>query len=196
MVQTNGGTGRGRGRPRDPSYDDAIRRATTELLAERGYQGVTMSEVARRASVAKTTIYRRWDTKAQLVVDAISEDLEIAPDINTEEAQRPREALCELVVWFYGRLGSRGDDELPVEPARLLVEPDIVAEFSSRFLAPVRRRGAGLIERARRRGEFDADGDALELMDLLIAPALYQAMVLRELPRAQMGQRVFDTILG
>ena len=64
-----GGRGSARGRPRDPGVDEAIILATLELLDERGYVGLSLAEVALRAGVSRTALYRRWDSKAQLVVD-------------------------------------------------------------------------------------------------------------------------------
>lgn len=47
--------------------EQAVLAATAELLAERGYQALTMDAVAARAGASKATIYRRWPNKAQLV---------------------------------------------------------------------------------------------------------------------------------
>lgn len=60
------------GRPRDESRDGAIRRATLQLLAEVGYDGVTMDRVASRAKAGKATIYRRWPSKVALVTETIT----------------------------------------------------------------------------------------------------------------------------
>src|ERR1017187_7822073 len=59
-----------RGRPRSEEADRAILRAATELLAERGLHGLSIEEVASRAGVAKTTIYRRWHSRGTLALDA------------------------------------------------------------------------------------------------------------------------------
>src|SRR5215211_1459542 len=64
-------TSRG-GRPRDPSRDGVIRDAILHLLGEVGYGALTMDAVAAEAGVGKATIYRRWRTKQDLVVDTIS----------------------------------------------------------------------------------------------------------------------------
>ncbi|HYN75859.1 MAG TPA: TetR/AcrR family transcriptional regulator [Candidatus Limnocylindria bacterium] len=63
------------GRPRSVAADQAILRATREVLATAGYSGLTMEHVAARAGVAKTTLYRRWPTKNDLVVDAVVEPM-------------------------------------------------------------------------------------------------------------------------
>ena len=60
-----------RGRPRSISADQAIAAATVELLADTGFSGLKIERVADRAGVGKTTIYRRWPTKAELVVAAL-----------------------------------------------------------------------------------------------------------------------------
>lgn len=64
--------GRTTGRPRSADADEAILDAARALLAERGWDGMTLGDVAARAGVAKTTLYRRWPGKAELVVDAMA----------------------------------------------------------------------------------------------------------------------------
>lgn len=61
-----------RGRSQDKSRDDAIIRATLELLAEVGYDSLTMTDVAARAGASKATLYRRWTAKSDLVADAVA----------------------------------------------------------------------------------------------------------------------------
>ena len=64
------GTARRPGRPRDPQADEAITSAIVDVLAEQGFSGFTVEEVAARAGVGKATIYRRWSTKEELVLAA------------------------------------------------------------------------------------------------------------------------------
>ncbi|CAL9574962.1 TetR/AcrR family transcriptional regulator [Streptomyces sp. NPDC057837] len=61
------------GRPRSAAADTAILAATREALVELGWSGLTLGDVATRAGVAKTTLYRRWAGKNELVVDAVAE---------------------------------------------------------------------------------------------------------------------------
>ncbi|MEU6554697.1 TetR/AcrR family transcriptional regulator [Streptomyces sp. NPDC046915] len=61
------------GRPRSAAADTAILAATREALVELGWSRLTLGDVAMRAGVAKTTLYRRWAGKNELVVDAVAE---------------------------------------------------------------------------------------------------------------------------
>lgn len=60
------------GRPRDPSKEAAILSAVLDLLSEVGYDGLAIEGVAARAGTSKTTIYRRWSNKRDLVIAAVA----------------------------------------------------------------------------------------------------------------------------
>src|SRR6201992_2010275 len=64
------GSGAPRGRPRSAEADRVSLAATVDLLAERGLAAMSIEEVAARAGVGKTTIYRRWTSKGLLALDA------------------------------------------------------------------------------------------------------------------------------
>jgi AcrR family transcriptional regulator len=71
LDESTGGPGGRRGKARDERRTQAILDAVVELLAEVGYERMTTDAVAARARASKATIYRRWPTKAELVVDAV-----------------------------------------------------------------------------------------------------------------------------
>ncbi|MFD7526834.1 MULTISPECIES: TetR/AcrR family transcriptional regulator [unclassified Streptomyces] len=76
------------GRPRSAAADEAILEATRASLVDLGWSKLTMSDVATRAGVAKTTLYRRWAGKNELVVDAVAvlfDELEL-PDLGSLSA--------------------------------------------------------------------------------------------------------------
>ena len=78
---------RTRGRPRRAGADEAILRATRELLGKDGYAAFNVDVVAERTGIAKTTIYRRWPTKGALVAAAIdTAPVAVDPDAIVEEA--------------------------------------------------------------------------------------------------------------
>lgn len=68
------------GRPRDAQIDDAVLRATVELLEEVGYLQLTIAKIAERAGTTKPALYRRWPTKAHLVHEAVfpAQDIDVA----------------------------------------------------------------------------------------------------------------------
>lgn len=76
------------GRPRSAEADEAILEATRASLVDLGWSKLTMGDVATRAGVAKTTLYRRWAGKNELVVDAVAvlfDELEL-PDLGSLSA--------------------------------------------------------------------------------------------------------------
>lgn len=95
---SGGGGGRGGRRP-DPAVDAAIRRATLELLIERGFE-LTFDEVAERAGVGRTSVFRRYPTKEALLT-AVSEQVTIdrmeAPDTGTLDGD-----LAAAVAMIFG----------------------------------------------------------------------------------------------
>ena len=73
----------GVGRPRDADIDTAALRAARELLAEVGYEGVTMDATAARAGTSKAAIYRRFSSKAEMLFAAVIHGAEIEPPEDT-----------------------------------------------------------------------------------------------------------------
>jgi AcrR family transcriptional regulator len=87
------------GRPRDAKLDEAIILATRNRLVRDGYAGMTIGDIAADAKVSRPTLYRRWSTKFDLVVDALDYGFRMQRDMYTLDLNRmePREALVEAV---------------------------------------------------------------------------------------------------
>ncbi|MFJ1614863.1 MULTISPECIES: TetR/AcrR family transcriptional regulator [unclassified Streptomyces] len=158
MLSHSGQTPSRTGRPRSTAADAAILEATRASLVELGWSKLTMGDVATRAGVAKTTLYRRWAGKNELVVDAVAvlfDELEL-PDLGSLAAdvqgvvlqfaallERPetRTALMAVVA------ESTRDDSL-----RLRIRSAIV-DRQKRLVVLGR-------ERAQARGELSYEDDA------------------------------------
>src|SRR3954454_15098610 len=82
------------GRPRRAEVDEAILAAAVHMLAEHGYGGVTMEGVAGAAGVGKATVYRRWPSKADLILDAIRS---LKPDVGHPDTGSTRADLVEIL---------------------------------------------------------------------------------------------------
>jgi AcrR family transcriptional regulator len=87
---------RSAGRPRDPAADRAIIDATLEIMAEQGFEGLRVADVAERARVSKATMYRRWPSKTELVVAA----LQTTPPLPEVDTGTLRGDLVELLTDF------------------------------------------------------------------------------------------------
>src|SRR3954471_10335972 len=119
------------GRPRDTSRGLALLEAALALLTEVGYEQLSMEAVAARSGVAKTTIYRRYRDKAELVAAAVEHRTPARPPEPAGESLR--EDLLSLVTWLarsiaeqeVGLLGAlfagmRNDARLAQEMRRIL----------------------------------------------------------------------------
>lgn len=87
------------GRPRDPALDEAIILATRVRLVQDGYSRMTIGDVAADAGVSRPTLYRRWNNKFELVIDALDYGFRKQRDQSGLDIGRlePREALVEAV---------------------------------------------------------------------------------------------------
>ncbi|GGV08746.1 transcriptional regulator [Kitasatospora herbaricolor] len=162
------GAARAKGRPRSAAADRAILDATRETLAELGWGGLTMGHVATRAGVAKTTLYRRWPSKNELVVDAVATlfDELVLADLGSLRAD------IEAVVREFAELLAR-----PETQAALLAlfaegtrDPQLRRRIREAIVDPQKqlvRQGRAY---AQARGELDPDLDeeaAAEEIDII-----------------------------
>jgi len=82
-MQTVKSDKRGRGRPRREGADEEILAVARTLLGERGYRDLTVEAIAESAGVAKTTVYRRWPSKGELIAAALAPETISAEDADT-----------------------------------------------------------------------------------------------------------------
>jgi AcrR family transcriptional regulator len=97
---TTGAPAKPRGRPRDPLIEDAVLRATRHRLAVDGYTRMTIGDIAADAGVTRPTVYRRWPTKQELVIDALDYSFRAEQAANPPldlDTMSPRDALIEAV---------------------------------------------------------------------------------------------------
>jgi AcrR family transcriptional regulator len=160
-----GPAGPARGRPRDPGVDRAILAATFAQLVEVGYGGLSIEAVAAAAGVGKTTIYRRFPSKRDLVVAALATEtpFDLPPlDVDSRTALDllARQAIAMLIESGAIRiLGS-----LMVEDQR---EPGLLEAFRQRILGPRRGRVEAMLRAGVERGEIRPDIDPLVVTEML-----------------------------
>ena len=159
------------GRPRDARADEAILGAVVDLLAEEGFSGLTIDAVANRAGVGKATIYRRWEGKEQLVLDALSSG---RIQVDAPDTGDLRGDLLAYYLPLTEADAQQGAIRLmPALAARAAVD-DQIADRLRTFVSDRRTPVAALIERARGRGEVAVDLDVELAVDLLTGPIMYR----------------------
>ncbi|ONI69026.1 TetR family transcriptional regulator [Kribbella sp. ALI-6-A] len=184
-----------RSRPRvEGGREEEILDATVELVGELGYDRLTMDAVATAAKASKATLYRRWTTKAELVVDAISraKGCPMPDDVDTGSLRGDLIALSCSAGGF--------TDEMPMSvTAGLLTalhrDDDLQQAFQQRFLKPRLELTARLYQRAVERGEIAEDVDVELLSQTLPALVIHHAFVLGVEPTEDLILRVIDHVI-
>lgn len=156
---------RGRGRPRNAAYDQAILDATLTLLDRVGYRRMSVEGIAAAAGVTKPTVYLRYSGKQELVAAAL-ESLHVgrAPALVGDVREDLRLQL-EHVRRVLEGVGMPLIGVCIAEQAQL---PDLIAALRERALLPGRRRLRAALEGARDRGEIRVDAD----LDLIVEQAV------------------------
>lgn len=180
------------GRPRDPSRDEAIREAVLDLVAELGYDRVTIDDVAARAGSGKATIYRRWSSKADLVMDALS-DLQRVGDL--PDTGSLRGDLHALVARVSAQPGSRPLAVMQGLASAMLHDLELRGEFTRQFVAPRRAVMAEILKRATARGEMAPGKDIDLLTSVIPALMLYHDCMNSRLSKPAFARHVVDQLL-
>ena len=161
-----------KGRPRDERIGREITAAAVAVLADSGFGAFSVAEVAARAGVAKTTVYRRFPSREELIAAALerlNDDLPAVPHWGTARQQ--------LVVVLEG-IRSRSSDS---DWSRILVhalgegsrDSTFAVLVQDRVLAPRRRLLRGVIEAGIASGELRSDLDPDTAIPILVGPMLY-----------------------
>ncbi|MBY8860361.1 TetR/AcrR family transcriptional regulator [Nocardia sp. CA2R105] len=163
---------------RGPRVRAAVLAAAIDELSTHGYAGFTVDNVAQRAGVHKTTVYRRWPNRDDLITDALADSVatEIPiPDTGSIDEDL-RELARSLVTWISsppGRaviavmLPTAAGQPRPPDPTRHV--------FRDRI-----RRALPVVARAVERGELAPDTDPAELIKTLVAPIYLRVLITGE----------------
>lgn len=184
------GRSRKRGRPRDPALDSAILDAARAVLYQDGIRGFSLLEVARRAGVPKSTVYRRWTSKNELLTAALR-DLQPpdppVPDSGTLEG--------DLVALVRSRIEALVDHEDAM--IRIAIEARDEPELLAAVGGEIHRRRRAydpVFERAVARGELASDVDTDLILDAVVGP-LWGRMVSRRPLDVSVAEEIVDHAL-
>ena len=171
----------------DPEADRLILETAKRLLRELGYARLTVDGVAREAGVARTTIYRRYADKAELVSAAIDTLRQPAKRPDTGDARRDLEAHLE---------NARRNFDMSLAGTLLMEEPHdsrLIELFRERMVLPRRRIIRESIELGIERGQIRPDLDVERTLDLLLG-ALFFAQLTHGRPTPRWSEQIIDTL--
>lgn len=180
---------RPRGRPRSAAAEAAILDAALELFAERGLEGSTIEEIARRAGVGRSTVYRRWPTKQAVLVDAIArlragaQPVQDWSVVTADDLERimveaaPRTLSEPRAARLFSRL-----------LASSLAHPELIGAYVEGYLAPRRVAFAIAVERMKSAGRLPPETDPEAVQDMLSGAILVRLLTAAE-PLSEAGWR-------
>ena len=172
--------------------EQEILEATLEVLADVGYDRLTMDAVATRAKASKATLYRRWNNKVSLVIEALqaSKGMSELPDTGSLRG--------DLMTAFCG-MGGLADPTTVATFASVLTaiarDRDFAEAFRRDVVGPKIAVSRQIWDRARERGELREDADLSLLEPALAGIVLHRVFVMGEQPDADLITRVIDQII-
>ena len=184
------------GRPaRGQATTEALRRAVQELLEEAGYRALTIEGVAARSGVAKTSIYRRWPSKAEMVFDLILHSSAELPALDDRGGLTgDLEALsARIVALVAGPLGRRIFPGLICDATS---DHALMQRFQATFVADGRNQIAQVLERSVRRGELADARAAADVQAVLIGAALMLALLHPDLGEEALRDKITDLAMA
>jgi AcrR family transcriptional regulator len=163
------------GRPRDARADTAIIEAAVAVLAERGPAGFTVDAVATLAGCGKATIYRRWPSRSQLLLDAFGR-------IGLEPEPADTGSVADDLVLIATNLATKLRNTptgriLPAMVAEAAVNPEMRA-LMTEFIRDRRRAPAQAVRRGIERGELAADTDVDLVLDVTGGVTFFRELII------------------
>lgn len=159
---------RAAGRPRDQKTDEAILQAGLELLIEIGVEETSFEKIAKRAGTTRATIYRRYDTKAELFVDAIGTFLSRMEGTYGDWESR---SLEEVLALFKDEASIKTMLSQTRFLSRLIGSvvdhPEIMGAYQKHYGKPRREAFKRVLERAKAEGKLAADADLDVIVEVI-----------------------------
>ncbi|MDQ7017884.1 MAG: TetR/AcrR family transcriptional regulator [Robiginitomaculum sp.] len=163
------------GRPRSEQARLSILGTTAKMMEDLPIRSITIDGIAKAANVGKPTIYRWWDSKCALVMDAFLERMTPAspPKPDTDITQNLVNLLKGTIEHLRGREGEIVAEIIGEGQS----DPHILEEFHTRFFCQILKPARQIIERAKEIGMIDQNLDTNLALDILYGPIYYRLLV-------------------
>ena len=172
-----------------------ILEAALEVLSEVGYDRLTMDAVALKAKASKATLYRRWNGKVTLVIDALHHHHQHESQAVPVDTGSLRGDLIES---YCGSGGLTDKPEVAAFGAILTAvmrDPEFAAAFRREVVAPKLAASTAVFERAKERGEIGPDVDIELLAPALAGIVMHRLILVGEVPTRDLVITVIDQII-
>jgi AcrR family transcriptional regulator len=175
------------GRPRSEAVNQAILQATLNLLAEAGYPDMSMEAIAARAGVGKATLYRRYTCKDEVVAAAI-DDVLCDPSLpDTGSFWGDMNCLIEEIIEM--SCSDLGRQTIALLLSTASSSPQFAQIYRTKYIFPRRKELEEIFNRAKTRGEIQADLDASLIFDLIAGSVFYTLIFNAEAEQVDMRIR-------
>lgn len=162
------------GRPRSAEVDHAILKATLTALAEDGFGGMSIEGVAARAGVGKTTIYRRWRSKGELVTAALQQ---MDADVHVPDTGSTRQDLALLLTDFKRvTLGTLAGTMMSRVMSAAVTNPELMEILWRNMVNRRRTAIETILRRGQERGEIRVDLNIQMATDIAAGGAILRIL--------------------
>src|SRR5690242_431195 len=183
-------------RRRGAALEDAIRAAAYDELTEAGYTAFSVENVAARARTGKASIYRRWPTKAELVMDALLSEMPTPAQCGLEMHLPPHMSTADALHRVAGRIAaimqSPAGQAMRAIKCEALADPELAQLIDDRFQAPRREALLALLRRGVERGEVRPEAVTTLVADLVPAIFTFRIIMQREALNAREITEIVD----
>lgn len=163
------------GRPRDASVDAAIMQAVLEVLDEVGLGAMSMDAVAARAGVGKATIYRRWSSKEEMVIDAIASVVTAVEVPQTDDIRTDLITMLQRLRVFMSDV--KGGSIFPWLVGEVASGSEVGRHYANVVILPWRDMIGRVISHAIEVGTLRPDLDVELAVDMITGPAILRKLI-------------------
>ncbi len=169
--------------------------AAAEVLAERGLAGMSIEEVAARAGVGKTTIYRRWTSRGTLALDAFLAEFQGQQPL-PDTGSLHDDLLAALRAWIRSVTGTSAGPILASLIAEAQRDPGLAASWRGRVVGRLRDQHKIMLDRAVARGEIAAGTDYDVVLDLMFGAAYHRLLQGHQPLTDRFARQVVDYVVA
>lgn len=191
-ADSNPRSARAAGRPRDEAVHRAILDAAYAILVEEGLGRFSIDAVATRANVARTTVYRRWPDKMQLMNESFLRAFE--PTLQFTCSDSPADDFRRLVVSLARTLSGPNGRIAASVVAQAQSDPETQKMFLKDFSQPLRKHSTAVLQAGIDSKQFREDLNIGRILDATVG-AVYLRLLFGQPTGPAWAHQLVDTLL-